>query len=227
MREGRSIGLEEIVSNFKNLIFDTSSLRGYFRKSSFDFRYKKGTEKVFEDNRELYKRILEYLDKDKHIFITEKVLDEVSKIFKYKYSKTIKNLKRIQNQIPDYREQLQYHRKLKGFIKDIRKLIRSFETNLNVLNLNKDQEEIYETLWDSYEHLQENYKLSYTDYDLLLSNIILAGTNGSCALISNDIPMAKVWGNIILDLNISNSDAGFFIRREGLKFRKFYLNLNS
>ena len=224
---GEKIGLEEVVSNFENIILDTSSIGGYLGKSSFDFGYEKGREKVFEDNHELYKRILEYLDKDKHIFITKKVFDELSGFFKYSYSKNIKVLTKISHRLPNYREQLEFHRRLNGFVKDLRKLVHSFETNLGILNLSKDQGEIYETLQNSYDYLIEEYKLSDTDFDLLLSNFILAGKEGSCALISNDLPMAYSYNKIMKELNLSNGDLGFFLRMEDSKLQKFYPNFNS
>lgn len=173
------IKLEDIASEHDIVLFDTSSIRntgsltylGYRDCNNHGYKRINILQEVIECFKDLKSQILRI----PHILVTEGVFNEF-------YTENIisenKNLKNADGRA--------YAKKIKE-VRVIRRRLGCILLNENrILQLDSNQNEIYDLLFEDYRPFKTAYELSDVDYNFLMSGLALAYSNKSTALISND-----------------------------------------
>jgi len=200
--------LEEVVSKYRIFLIDTSALSYYFGDNQDPISIKEKMI-VFEEQHQFTTILIDYIRKGLPCFTTSSVLEESQIKEYYPYKKIIKNRRTQQD-----RELLDFSRKIRDTQKERRKLIITFQENDRILELNENEQILYNIFDEKYAILKGKYKLSDVDFDFLVSGVVIAQTRESSALLSNDIRgIANAWNYILRKEKISHKKFGFVSRR--------------
>ena len=214
--------LERVVSKYSIVLMDTSVISHYLGGNQNPISIEEKMI-VLEENHQCRIVLIDYLNKGLPCFMTSSVLEELQVGDHYNYKKMIKRASSYKNArlIPKAgsdkaKELLELRRKIKNAQKERRKLIITFQENDRVLELNRNEIDLYNLFYKAYSGLLSLYKLSEVDFDLLVSGAVIAQTRESSALVSNDIRgIAHAWNYILRKEKISLKKFGF-VNRKGI-----------
>ncbi len=219
--------LEEIASHYSLVLMDTCAITHYgdeqlrnnlkYSLSKQDFF--KQTKRSIHEERGFKKRLKKYIKKGMPIFITSNVRDECLNTREHPYKKILKDF--------DYGWGSEIYRQLSKRIRAIdkarresEKLINVFQENNRIIDISCEEEVLYDSLYWRYKWLDEKKDLGITDFDFLISGVVLVQKNGSTALLSNDYGIADAWEFLLKREGFTKEQFPFFTREKLYRFQK-------
>ncbi len=201
--------LEELISEYPIILMDTCAILHYIGENK-DPHSPEEKMIVLEKQHQFITILTDYIGKGIPCFITSLVFEESQIKGHYPYKKIIKN-KRTQHN----RELLDRSRKIKNAEKEMNKLSITFQENDRILELNEDEQNLYNIFDEKYSTLKGKYNLSDVDFDLLVSGAVISQTRESSALVSNDSGITYAWHPVLRNEKINHKKFGF-VNRVGI-----------
>lgn len=206
--------LEKVVKDYDYFLIDNCA----FQEVIYNTYFPKSLNGKFKRS-QLRKKSIEFWKKNlgfyKNFYTTSKVIEEMRGVRHYDYKGSINKylLKKNHHRI------LQLQRSIRDTNKEKNRLIMLLEEN-RVLVLNLEEQGIYPYFYNLSHNLKNYYKLSETDFDLLISGRVLSKTRGPSAIISNDFGIVKAWKSLLNKKEFSIESLGFFVRQKLTSFRR-------
>ena len=206
--------LEEISERYPFILVDTSTLSwssfGNI-KTGLDFE---GIMSISEDKIKSAIFFKEFLEGGKNFYVTQFILREYDHTSHYPYSKIIKKRKNIS------RKGLELYRKKREESREIGKLVRAFEENGGILELDEDERKLYGQMSRKYSFLKRKRDISEADYDFLISGVVVSMKRDLTSLVSNDFKILYSWIDLLKKEKLTPEQLGFFIRKEFNVFKR-------
>ena len=206
--------LEEISERYPFILVDTSTLSWSSfgnTKTGLDFE---GIMSISEDKIKSAIFFKEFLEGGKNFYVTQFILREYARNAYYPYSKIIKNRKNIS------KKGLELYRKKREESREIGKLVRAFEENGGILELDEDERKLYGQMSRKYSFLKRKRDISEADYDFLISGVVVSMKRDLTSLISNDFKILYSWIDLLKKEKLTTEQLGFFIRKEFNVFKR-------
>ena len=206
--------LDDIVKDYNYFLIDNCA----FQEVIYNGSSPKSLKEKFKRS-QLRKKSIEFwknnLESYKNFYTTSKVIEEMRDVKHYDYKRSIKKylLRKSHYRI------LQLQRSIRDANKERNKLIMRLEED-RILALNLEERGRYSYFYDLSHNLKNYYKLSETDFDLLILGRILSQTRGPSAIISNDFGIVKAWKYLLNKNKFSLDNFGFFVRQKLSSFRR-------
>ncbi|MBI4116430.1 hypothetical protein HY449_01660 [Candidatus Pacearchaeota archaeon] len=198
--------LDELVSAYKIVLFDTSSILGYLNRKergvSISDKINKSCFNL--ENTDFLHRYAE----NGHIYLTPEVVSESLANNSYSVKKRIRRRSSHHDS-----ESLELIRLRGKCLRSLRRFVNSVELNQNIVVLNAEESEIYSNLKSKFNFIKSKYSLSETDFSIVLSGIVLSQKRGLTAIVSNDFGLLKSGVELAKLSNIEIERFGFFIRK--------------
>jgi hypothetical protein len=207
--------LEEITSKYNVVLVDTCALFHHLEHMVKKGFLKDFSNKFYELELDCIIEMFNFLEDDYPIYITPLVKEEAGAVNSYHIKKKIKKSGSCKN-----RRLLEYRRDLEKSNKARRKLVDNFQDKERIIELDERRKNVYDDFYGRYGDLFARHKLSECDADFLISGRVLAKTDMSSALISNDFGIWGAWRDIIRSEGIGSKFFGFYNRMDENKFKR-------
>ncbi|MEK6817728.1 MAG: hypothetical protein AABX80_02900, partial [Nanoarchaeota archaeon] len=210
--ENHRMSLETLASMEYPVLLDTSVLLGY---SNINRNQITLTEKFAKakESYDFFVLMQDYVKNGSNFCITSLVSEELQNGYSFSLKKSIKKVGYCED-----RKLLELHRKRRDSSKEQRILDRTFQENNKILQLRKDEQILYDLIYNGNFELKEKYKLSESNFDFLISGMVLAKANGIAALVSNDKGIFRARKDVLMKENFQFHKVKFFIRENFLSF---------
>ena len=200
--------LEGVASESPIVLLDTSALLSFLRdtRNAIDFRGK-------TEHSEIARKSAVFFREHKmrsNFYVTPGVLNQYLRKQSYPYRKAIRKNISGEGFNPD---RVEFYRAMRKDDKERRKLIEEFESNGRVLILN-DGEKEFSRDFDKYLPFKRESGLSETNFDLLVTGMVVSVTRNPVSLISNNFKILEVWKKILIGESVSPRQFGFFFRQK-------------
>lgn len=213
--------LEEIVGEYRAVLIDASALFNYL---DLPLRNHPATSLPKRDSfkrekRSLYEkcsftsRLRNYIKRGMPIFVTSNVIEEYLHREEHPYKNVLESTLYGRGN-ETHRILSEKFRLIEKERRELKKMTRTFQENSRILNLNPEQETLYDSLYLGYKWLDEKNGLGVTDFDFLISGAVLAQTNDSAALVSNDFGIVEAWRILSEREGFTSEQLPFFIRKK-------------
>ncbi|MDP2672207.1 MAG: hypothetical protein Q8O84_00145 [Nanoarchaeota archaeon] len=208
------ISLENLALKKYSVLLDTSVFLSYYSKNRNPETL---TEKFAEakEDYDFFVLMQNYVKNGSNFYITPLVSAALQNGYSPNFKKGIKEIGGCKN-----RELLKLHRKRRERTRAKGILERTFQENDKILQLNKDEQILYDVVYKKHIGLKEEYKLSESDFDFLISGGALAKVGRIVALVSNDGGIFRARKDILKKENICFDKFKFFVREDFLGFEK-------
>lgn len=207
--------LEEISEKYPFILVDTSSLTWASFKnietSLLDFE---GTMSIPVEIGKSAIFFKEFLEGGKNFYVTQFILREYNHSAYYPYNKIIKKYKNIS------KKSLELYRKKREVSKEVGKLVRAFEENYGILELDENERKLYGKMSRKYSFLKRKRDISEADFDFLISGFVLSRTRDLTSLISNDFGIFYSWIDLLKREKLTPETLGFFVRIDFNSFKR-------
>ena len=102
-----------------------------------------------------------------------------------------------------------------------KKLIETFRQISGIVSLGEGEMINYDLVFSYYPQFREKYNLSPTDYDLLISGVVLGKHRSSCSVVSNDDNLLKALNIVACSEKLTKRQIGVYNRIFFESFKKF------
>ena len=213
-KENHKISLEDLTLIEYPLLLDTSALLSYYTKNRNPETL---TEKFDEAKKDydFFVLMKNYVQNGSNFYITSLVSNELQNGYSPSFKKKIKKV----GYCADH-ELLKLHRKRREKNKMKRILEQAFQDNNKILQFEKDEQILYDIIYNRNLGLKEKYKLSESDFDFLVSGGVLAKSGRGVALVSNDGGIFRARKDILNKEKFWPNKFKFFVREDFLGFEK-------
>lgn len=208
------ISLEDLALKPYPIFFDTSALLSHYAS--------KGKPQTltgkFNQAKELYDFSIlmkDYVKNGSNFYITRSVSEELQKGVSPSIKKSIKGYCKD-------REFLRLCRKRRESSKAQRSLDRTFQENNKIIQFTGNKQISYDLTYNKGLEIKEKYGLTYTIFDLLISAIDFAKTNGTVGLVSNKKDISFALRDLLKNERIRSRSVKLFVRESFLDFKKMY-----
>ena len=212
--KNHKISLDSLALKEYPVLLDTSALIDYYTQN----RDLETLTEKFAKAKECYDFFVlmkNYVQNGSNFYITSLVSNELQMGYSLPFKKSIKKIGGCKN-----REILELHRKRRDATKARRILDRTFQENDKILKFGGEEQSWYDILYKRNIELKEKYKISESDFDLLISGGALAKTQRTVALVSNDLGIFRARKEILNREKLWSGKFKFFIREDFLNFKK-------
>jgi hypothetical protein len=206
-------GLEKIIDRHNVILFDSSALtnngQGCGPNLKGDYWLLDAEEKKarFKEDRFYLQAIYKYLKEDAPFFVTRMVFSELNYREGAKYY-----LKKIRAMGGFKRNTVPY-KTIFLLMKERQRISYLLKEKKRILDFNRNGHNFINELKETNPHILENFEISETDLDFLLSAVAITYSGKTCALLSNDKEILSVWKMITCDNPMLKSNTEFYHTR--------------
>ena len=212
--KNHKISLDSLALKEYLVLLDTSVLLDYYTKNRDPETLTEKFAKAKEDY-DFFVLMKNYVQNGSNFYITSLVSNELQNGYSPSFKKKIKKV----GYCADH-ELLKLHRKRREKNKMKRILEQAFQDNNKILQFEKDEQILYDIIYNRNLGLKEKYKLSESDFDFLVSGGVLAKSGRGVALVSNDGGIFRARKDILNKEKFWPNKFKFFVREDFLGFEK-------
>ncbi len=209
--------LDEIVSKYEIVLFDTSALICPLYKDDLN-----PSMQIQTNNEQYLCRAAEFLQDYAEmgkISVIPEVFEEYSSFVNQRYhlkKKIKKGGSSITREVLDLMRTRAEKNKLRNNLKN------ALEYSGGVIQFNQEEEKIFESMKSRFGNFSRDYGISPTNFSFLMSGIVLSRKRDSTALVSNDFGIFNFFRRLRRFYGINNDEMNFFIRKDINQFEALH-----
>lgn len=214
------ITLDEICKNFQIILLDTSAINNFLGcKGAHSIKLKERTNYVIEEkNSAIFFR--KYFNKKNNFLITNLVFNELN----CNRPLYIREILSKYDSLKISKKEYQHYHEVCSHRKEKIKLLKLIKKKKKIINFDQDEKIEYANYFEKNFYLKRRNHLSDSNYDLLISWLVLSLNRGNTALLSNNFPLLYSYQTLIYKEKLNLEKEGFFIRSKREFFKKTYNN---
>lgn len=216
--------LEDIFKKYPIVLFDNSSLVGFYevKRPRFELDIENKISRVIDECNYIkflycFVNTSPFCDR---FYVTQRVFDELTYKDNFNYKKNIKMMKKTQKLNMKFTALPHFLRKIKERQKQKNKLINILEEKKRIFHIKSDQLLVYNYIYNMYGFFKDDFRLSETDFDLLITGATLSKMVNYSCIVSCDFGLLHSWRNFLNNENLNHNQFGFFINRNINRFEE-------